>query len=81
MLLRHLVSEFFSVGGLLLMFRVRVLMIFASGLLYFLSPFDIIPEAVYGLFGLLDDVFIVLLLLIYLTILYRRHVSGRGEAE
>ena len=42
--------------------------------LYLLSPFDIVPEAAFGIFGLLDDLVIVALFLIYASILYRNFV-------
>lgn len=76
-LIRHLWNEFFSVGGLMLMFRVRILLCFLAGLMYLLSPLDIIPEAVFGVLGLLDDVFVVFLLAVYVSIIYRRLVVSR----
>ncbi|WAR24664.1 RN170-like protein [Mya arenaria] len=77
-LLRHLYSEFFTVGGLLFMFRLRIVVCFLMALLYFLSPFDIIPEAVFGIFGFLDDLFILLLLAIYVSMIYRNVVRDRA---
>ena len=78
-LLRHLASEFFSVGGLVLMFRLRVLVLFAAALLYFISPLDIIPEAVFGVLGFLDDIFILILLAVYISIMYRQFVVQRAQ--
>jgi len=79
-LLRHCVSEVFSLGGLIWMFRLRVLLCCLFALLYLISPLDILPEAVFGFFGLLDDVFVVLLVTIYISIIYRRLVAARAEA-
>ncbi|KDR13975.1 E3 ubiquitin-protein ligase RNF170-like [Zootermopsis nevadensis] len=76
-LIRHLWNEFFSVGGLMLMFRVRIVLCFLAGLMYLFSPLDIIPEAVFGVLGLLDDLFVVFLLAIYISIIYRRSVVSR----
>ena len=42
--------------------------------LYLLSPFDIVPEAAFGVIGLLDDLVIVALFLIYASILFRNFV-------
>lgn len=78
-LLRHAVSEFFSIGGLMWMFRLRILVVFIAALLYFISPFDIIPEAVFGFLGFMDDLFIGLLLLIYVSIIYRNFVESRAR--
>lgn len=77
-LLRHAMSEFFTVGGLVFMFRLRIVVVFLAALLYFISPLDIIPEAVFGIFGFLDDLFIVLLLAIYVSLIYRNVVAQRG---
>ena len=74
-LLRHLGLEFFSTSGLMLLLRVRVVMCFCMAVLYLLLPFDLLPEAVYGTVGLLDDLFIVLALLTYVAVLYRWYLA------
>lgn len=76
--LRHLWSEFFSVGGLIYVFRMRILILLLIGLLYLLSPLDILPEAVYGLLGLVDDIFVLLSLCVYLSIMYHSYIAGRA---
>lgn len=78
-ILRHCFYDFFSLGGLIWMFRLRILVCFVVALLYLLSPLDVIPEVAFGLFGLLDDIFVVLLLAIYISIIYRRYVETRTE--
>lgn len=78
-LLRHLGSEFFSVGGLMYMFRLRIVLCFVAAIMYLISPLDMIPEAVFGILGLLDDLFVVLLLAIYVTIIYRRFLAARWQ--
>ncbi|RWS28556.1 RING finger protein 170-like protein [Leptotrombidium deliense] len=80
-LLRHLSSEFFTVGGLMYMFRIRIVLCFVAAIMYLISPLDMIPEAVFGILGLLDDIFVVLLLAIYVTIIYRRFLANRWEEE
>lgn len=77
-LLRHTYNEFFTVGGLIWMFRLRVIVCFLAALFYFISPLDIIPEAVFGVLGFLDDFFIILLLAIYVTLIYRQFVQNRA---
>lgn len=79
-LMRHLWNEFFSVGGLMLMFRIRIVLCFLAALMYLFSPLDIIPEAVFGVLGLLDDVFVLFLLAIHISIIYRRLVVSRRMA-
>jgi len=70
-LLRHLVHYLFSGEGLHLAFQLRVAVLAAMWLLYLLSPLDLIPEAVFGLVGLLDDLVIFLLISMYLTFFFR----------
>lgn len=77
-LLTHLASQFFSVSGLIWMFRMRILMCFGIAMVYILSPFDIIPESVFGLIGIIDDVFVLLLFAVYISIAYRRFLAGNG---
>nr|XP_039261518.1 E3 ubiquitin-protein ligase RNF170-like [Styela clava] len=76
-LMRHLWSEFFSMGGLVFMFRVRIVLCAIAILLYLISPLDFLPEAVFGIIGLLDDVFVLMLVLIYMTVIYRNVVAAR----
>lgn len=80
-LLRHMSSEFFSVGGLVYMFRIRVVLCFLAAIMYLISPLDFIPEAVFGLLGLFDDIFVILLLAIYITIIYRQFLASRWEND
>ncbi|XP_077981589.1 E3 ubiquitin-protein ligase RNF170-like [Glandiceps talaboti] len=78
-LLRHAWGEFFSLGGLVWMFRLRILLCLLAAILYFISPLDIIPEAVFGILGFMDDLFVILLLLIYVSIIYRNIVANRAR--
>uniref|UniRef100_T1JMW2 E3 ubiquitin-protein ligase RNF170 n=1 Tax=Strigamia maritima TaxID=126957 RepID=T1JMW2_STRMM len=78
-LLRHLWNEFFSVGGLMYMFRIRIILCFVAACMYLISPLDIIPEAIFGILGLFDDMFVFLLLAIYVSIIYRRFVTNRAH--
>lgn len=78
-LLRQLFSELFSVGGLVWVLRLRIILCFFAAALYFVSPLDIIPESVFGFLGLMDDVLIILLLLVYITEMYRRVIANRAE--
>jgi len=77
-LLRHLWHRLFTMGGLMLIFRLRILLCFAAMFLYVLSPLDILPEAVFGLLGIMDDLFIVGMALFYVMALYR-HYIGQGN--
>lgn len=76
-LLRHAFREMFSVGGLFWMFRIRILLCLVGAITYLASPLDILPEALFGLLGFLDDFFVILLLLVYISIMYREVVTQR----
>ncbi|KAM4709738.1 E3 ubiquitin-protein ligase RNF170 isoform 1-T1 [Discoglossus pictus] len=76
-LLRHAFREMFSVGGLFWMFRIRIVLCLLGALFYLVSPLDIIPEALFGILGFLDDFFVLFLLLIYISIMYREVVTQR----
>ncbi|XP_022200648.1 E3 ubiquitin-protein ligase RNF170 [Nilaparvata lugens] len=77
-LLRNLWYEFFTINGMLrFRFRVRIGFYCSMLLFYLCVPFDIIPESMFGLLGLMDDILISLVFLVYLAALYRRHVLDR----
>ena len=63
------------------MLRIRVLICFMAAIMYLISPLDLIPEAVFGILGLLDDLFIVLLLALYVTMIYRQFLANRWTDE
>ncbi|XP_061657127.1 E3 ubiquitin-protein ligase RNF170 [Syngnathoides biaculeatus] len=76
-LLRHAFREMFSMGGLFWMFRIRILLCLVGALTYLASPLDILPEALFGLLGFMDDFFVILLLFVYISIMYREVVTQR----
>lgn len=63
------------------MLRIRIVICFMAAIMYLISPLDLIPEAVFGVLGLLDDMFVVLLLAIYVTMIYRRFLADRWTAD
>ncbi|VDK27025.1 unnamed protein product [Anisakis simplex] len=71
-LLPFMLRTLVSVNGLMWMFRVRVLICLLGVLLYVLSPLDILPESALGLVGMVDDLFIVFVVLIYCSVLFRQ---------
>ena len=77
-LLEQLFYEFFSGSGLVLVLRFRIVLCFIAALLYVLSPIDILSEAAFGLLGFLDDIVIALLVLFYVSEVYRNVVADRA---
>lgn len=55
--------------------QARVAMCLAGVVVYILMPFDVLPEAFLGIYGLLDDLLVALALLITATIFYRHYVA------
>lgn len=82
MLLRHLVTRLFSGEGLHLAFQVRIVVLSVVWVVYLLSPVDLIPEALFGAVGLLDDILIFLLLATWLAVTFRTlmtaHLGNAG---
>ena len=60
---------------LFLLPRLHLLFLLLIMILYLLSPLDLVPESVFGLLGLLDDLAVILLMLVFVTIIYRAHMS------
>jgi len=58
------------------MFRVRISLCFLAAIFYLFSPFDAVPEAVYGVIGFLDDIFVIFVILVYISILFRRFMGS-----
>ena len=78
-LLRHLWSFIWTGEGLTWLFRLRIYTLGAMAGVYLLSPFDIVPEAVFGIIGILDDIIILALFLLYAGILYRNFVVDEAS--
>ena len=64
--------------GLVVLHKLHVLLIVVFLCLYLISPLDIIPEAVFGVLGLVDDLVILLGVVAYVSVIYRLHVT-RGD--
>lgn len=73
-LIRNFATDFFSVRGLFYLFQLRMGFCISVAIAYLLSPLDIIPESVYGILGLVDDLFVLVLLCVYLSVTYRELV-------
>ena len=80
-LLRHLWSALWTGEGLQTAFQIRVVVLLFVWLAYFLSPLDLLPEALFGIIGLLDDLFLMILISVYLSYFFRRIVSNRVTGQ
>ena len=70
-------SDVWTVRGFVRTLHVaRFFLWFVGALLYLISPWDLLPESVFGLAGLLDDTFFVgVLFLIGTTLYYNAQVQ------
>lgn len=73
MLLWHMWRALFTLRGLVLL---RLTLLLSFLLLYTLSPLDILPEAAFGLLGLLDDLLVILIVLLTISMVYRAHLTN-----
>ena len=80
-LLRHALSALFSAEGMVFMFRFRIILCLAFALVYICLPFDLLPEFVFGVFGLIDDIIVVLMFAVYITIVYRDTLGNSTETQ
>lgn len=55
----------------------RTILVVVLVMAYLLSPYDLIPESVFGIVGLLDDVVFVLFALVVLAALFREFILRR----
>jgi len=70
-----------TLGGVVYMLRIRIVLCFVAAIMYLVSPLDLIPEAFFGILGLLDDMFVLLLLALYVSIIYRRYFATRWQTD
>lgn len=55
------------------------MLVLMLALFYLLSPIDFLPEGLLGIFGLVDDLFAVVVALLYGMNLYREYLVHLGE--
>ena len=75
-LLRHLWSHIWSGEGLHFAFQLRVAVLGLIWIAYFLSPLDLLPEALFGLIGLLDDLLVFIMISMHLAYFFRQVVTN-----
>ncbi|CAF0835240.1 unnamed protein product [Adineta ricciae] len=74
-LIPHIIRQIFSSEGLALAYRVRTLLIIVTVIAYVISPLDILPESLLGIFGLVDDFLVVLCAALYVIIAFRQSLA------
>jgi len=74
-LIPYIIRQIFTTEGLAWTYRLRTIVIFVSVIAYVISPLDILPESILGIFGLLDDFLIVLCSALYVIIAFRQNLA------
>ena len=57
--------------------RLYIAVVLLLAFVYLISPLDILPEGILGIFGLADDIYIIVAALLYSTSQYRNYVANR----
>uniref|UniRef100_A0A1I8FRU2 RING-type E3 ubiquitin transferase n=1 Tax=Macrostomum lignano TaxID=282301 RepID=A0A1I8FRU2_9PLAT len=68
--LRHFLADLFSPDGFSFVYMARISVVMVMCLAYLISPLDILPEAVFGLLGILDDL---------RAVMRKRHFASPAE--
>ncbi len=61
--------------------RLYILLVLFLAVLYLISPIDLIPEALFRVLGLGDDLFAMAMALLYGVNLYREYIVRIGEEQ
>ncbi|KAF4525192.1 hypothetical protein B566_EDAN008297 [Ephemera danica] len=77
-LIRHLICDLLTPDGLMRIFNVQIVLCVFAGLVYLISPIDAIPEAMFGLVGLFDDLIVIVMLFLYVSTIYRHVMVTRA---
>ena len=77
-LLRHLWRAFFTPGMLHLTYALRILTVCLTIFIYLISPLDLLPESVFGVVGLIDDILVTLFLLCLAGNIFRAFLVERA---
>ena len=72
-------EEVITTHGLLLVKRWQFITYIFGGFFYALSPFDVIPEALFGIIGLIDDAMVWLVFLIGIGNNFLGELEKRNE--
>ena len=74
-------TEIRATNGLILFQRSKVLLYLFLLFAYVVSPFDLIPEFIFGIFGIIDDLIVFLYMFIAIsTVVYEYMVDRNREA-
>ncbi|KAL5265756.1 hypothetical protein ACHWQZ_G006461 [Mnemiopsis leidyi] len=73
-----LIRRMWSDSGLDFLMRFRIYAYFALALIYVIAPLDLLPESVFGVAGVIDDIVVIVIIALYVTNTYRTYVAYRN---
>ena len=73
-----LIRQMWSDSGLDFLMRFRIYAYFALALVYVIMPMDLLPESVFGVAGIVDDIVVIVIIALYVTNTYRTYVAYRN---
>ncbi|CAA7400324.1 unnamed protein product [Spirodela intermedia] len=80
--LRRLVGELMDPHrSLPVVIRTRMIIEVLLSFLYLVSPMDLLPEGVLGFVGFIDDIFVLLVAFLHLSVLYRSVLVSRHSGR
>lgn len=80
-LVKRFLREIFTTDVTVLVRNYRLIMTMIIGFVYLLSPFDLIPEVVFGLIGYLDDLVVIVFVFIAVAQGFRQVLQNRNQAN
>jgi len=76
-ILRHVWAHLWTWDGISVLHKIRIALFLLVGFVYFAVPFDLMPETVLGLFGLIDDVMVLLFVCVQASVIYRATMADQ----
>ena len=71
--------EIVNTRGQVLFGMIWAVMMVLSSLVYLVSPFDLVPECIFGLIGLIDDIAYIIGALVFLANSYNQILVQRNQ--
>ena len=80
-LVKRFLREIFTTDITVLVRNYRLILMIFTGVVYVLSPFDLIPEMIFGVLGFIDDLVIILFIFIAVAQGFRQVLQNRNQAN
>ena len=77
-LVKRFLREICTTDYTVLVRNYRLILMITSGFFYLLSPFDLIPEVVFGIFGLIDDFLVIIIIFFVVAAKFRQVLQNRN---